>query len=278
MKKSEEKVKSLFLLLVLTLLTSCASSKKNRLQVEQLQNLVPKRVSLNVSPHFQKENECGANALFMAMQSLKDIDYNEILKYSFTKKTKGTYTKDMISTGRRLGFAVYKVRLKELVKALKEGIPVVSFHNYSLSIRPQYHYNLVVGIDPEAERFYVHDGQSAYEDMTYKRFLNTWNRAGSWSYVYVLPANIPSFVNERAVIENILTLKRIGRLSESKDLLISYIKKWPRSYKGYIALANLSLEKGDVGMAKEILKNSLLKVTRKEPIIHNLEVLKNAKI
>lgn len=66
-----------------------------------------------------------------------------------------------------------------LVAALGTGTPPIVMYDVGFGPLSKKHYAVLVGWDPERERYVLHDGRARPREMKAKDFLTRWARAGS---------------------------------------------------------------------------------------------------
>jgi ABC-type bacteriocin/lantibiotic exporter with double-glycine peptidase domain len=139
------------------------------------------RIELVVPVVEQRPERCGPAALEMVMRfhgatsaqvALADSAYDPVLR--------GALITDLAVWARRAGFEARVARLAEdsLVALLRERLPPVVLYARGVGPLTRQHYAVLVGWDPERQRWTLHDGRDAPRHMKRRDLAARWSAAG----------------------------------------------------------------------------------------------------
>ncbi|SMF26951.1 cysteine peptidase family C39 domain-containing protein [Pseudobacteriovorax antillogorgiicola] len=148
--------------------------------------LVENSVILPVPFVAQESDYCGPATVAMVAQYFgKSVSQEELAPLMITPSRKGALTIDMYSVSRRLGLNFTRASgLGEITDNLKSENPAIVLLEVGPFFWKKWHYAVVVGVNESRELIYVHSGQDAYDELSYKEFEDLWQRSDRWSLIY----------------------------------------------------------------------------------------------
>jgi ABC-type bacteriocin/lantibiotic exporter with double-glycine peptidase domain len=134
----------------------------------------------------QAPERCGPAALAMVMRfhgadsaALAEADQ------AYDPALRGALITDLAAAARRAHFTAVVAEVSEdsLVALLKCGVPAILL--YRRGVRPLAvgHYGVLVGWDPERERYAVNDGGATTRMIARQELMRRWHAAGSLALV-----------------------------------------------------------------------------------------------
>lgn len=269
-------MKSFFLLVVaVTLFGGCASSQKLDSLIDPEDALIQRSVRNDIPFIPQEARMCGPTVLQMlAIDLQQETDFQTLRKMSFNEREQGTFKSDFLSASRRIGLAPYRVdSLNELIQLSAEGHPVVVFQNLGLPSSPQWHYALVVGYDLDRNEVLLHSGTTAYQRMSFPRFLKAWDWGGSWAYQLARPADFPDRASFEEALDNAIVFDELAMLDQALEIYESMKFRWPDRFEPYLGSANVHFFLKDFESAVQDLERAIARNPRIPALYFNLAVI-----
>jgi hypothetical protein len=176
-------------------------------------------VELDATPFFPQEAlQCGPAALATVLGAAGVPALPaDLVPEVFTPGLEGSLQPELLGAVRRRGLLPYEVSgdLKSLVAQVVAGSPVLILQNLGLESFPIWHYAVVVGLDPAANRIILRSGGEARLIMSARKFLRTWERADRWGFVVVRPGELPAAIEPAAYSRAVIGLESVGRFAEA---------------------------------------------------------------
>lgn len=247
-------------------LSSCASKSFKELESHQFEQASK---TLDITFHKQRTNECGPISLYTITQFFNSpASFEQIKSMAYTPVSNGSHKSDMLATARRIGFAPYKLEnLPQALNAIGNNYPVLVFQNLGLSLRPTWHYSVLVGYDANTSEVSLHDGKTAYSKQTFKRFANAWERGDKWAYIIAPAKLIPVQADFQQVMVNAQVFADIKKSESAIELLLSAKKRWPKRYEIDTALSNRYFSEKRLDLAQKHASNAIA-LNPKHPGLH----------
>ncbi|MEJ2202336.1 MAG: PA2778 family cysteine peptidase, partial [Desulfuromonadaceae bacterium] len=208
-------------------------------------------VAIPEVPVYQQERlQCGPAALAMALTwSGKTVLPEALEKEVFTPGRHGSLQFALVGTARRHGRAAYEIRgLDMLLQELHSGHPVIVLENLGLSWVPQWHYSVVVGLDPARESIHLHTGRAQPEQRSLNSFLHTWGRADNWGLLVLPPEQLPTSLDSTQLLQALAGLER----SSPQAAAVAYeqvTQTCPDNHQAWIGLGNSRYAAGEYDRA-----------------------------
>ncbi len=217
-------------------------------------------MELNATPFFaQEEYQCGPASLAMLLGSSGvEALPEDVMPLTYLPGRKGSLQMELKAATRRFGRIPYRIEpdLEALVGELKAGRPVMILEKQGFAFWPAYHYAVVIGILP-GDRLILRSGTQKRIEISARRFLLLWNRAGSWGIVALKPGEIPATANAQNYIEAVSAFEETGQANAAAASYASALKKWPVNQTVLFGAATNLLIRGYAEQAKEIYRKLL---------------------
>jgi len=150
----------------------------------------------------------------------------------------GTLQAEMLAGARRHG--VLGVELPPTLSAafaeVAVGRPVGVLLNLGLSWWPRWHYAVLLGYDLGSGEVWLHSGHQAHVRWSLITFENTWARSGHWAFMALPLGQMPSEVDEAAMVRALLGLDRGVPAAQAAPAWRAASQRWP---------ANITLAMGE---------------------------------
>ena len=193
---------------------------------------LPPRVELRQAPFFpQKRYQCGPAALATAIDTVDPgrVQPQQLVDQVYVPALKGSLQASMRSAASRLGLLALELdgRLESLLRELAAGNPVLVLQNLGFAFWPFWHYAVIVGYDLPEQRLWLRSGEEYRLERGFSLFEKTWNRAGRWAVVVVLPDRMPPTATPDAFVEAALLLERNANPTIAMAAYRSGLQRWP---------------------------------------------------
>ena len=163
-----------------------------------------------------------------------------------------------------------------LLAEVSAGHPVIVLVNLGLSWYPKWHYAVVIGFDQEREEIILHSGLTANEHLSYRVFLNIWQRSEYWGLLVLPPDRLPATVGEGDWLEAVAGLERTGQWQGAAVGYSAALKRWPKSFVAWMGLGNSRYSLHDLaGSAEAFRQATLLQPENGIPFNNLAQVLNN---
>lgn len=228
----------------LAVLSGCASltASQTRALLAQPPSDLPARVEWAQVPFFPQElNQCGPAALATALGAVGVTIAPEVLGTAvFVPAREGSLQIEMLAAPRRHGQIATRIRpdLLSLLREVAAGQAPVVLLNLGLSIRPLWHYAVVVGYDLPAGDILLRSGTVQREVMPLSTFEHTWARSSQWAFVVLPPDRLPAQADEAAVTEARVAFERVAPPPLAAQAYRTALQRWPDSLVLGLGLGN----------------------------------------
>lgn len=226
----------------------------------------------------QVRNNCGPSTLKMAFAFVGNPTSIEQLDAEvFTKEKDGTLPMDMISAARRHGLMAVQLHdLRDIIREVDAGHPVITLENLGLSWYPQWHYSLIFGYDLSSQDFLIHSGQTPGQKKTFNYFERGWALADHWAIVVIPPSTLAVSAGELEHLKAAAGIELAQQFAAAELAYQSILKRWPNSLGARIGLANLAFRERNYARAVQLLKQAATLDPTSKTVQHNLKVALSA--
>ena len=224
---------------------------------------LPPSAQVAAVPFFaQEENYCGPAAVAMTLSwSGLDVSPEDIVRNVYTPAREGTLKFDILGAARRNGrLAVRIARLRDVLREIAGGHPVLVFQNLGLEMAPQWHFAVATGYDLKQNEIILHSGTERDLRMSLNTFAHTWARGGNWAVTITPPDQLPASAEEAPTLRAAIGLERAGHASAAARAYNAILDRWPQSFGASIGLGNArySLARYD-GAAEAFMRATALR-------------------
>lgn len=232
----------IFLIFILSFLVGCATRTKETDRLTRSHRGISEEVKLKNVPFIEQDKYlCGPSSVAMVLNHHgRNVSVEKLTAQMYTKKVKGTFQTEMISSVRNHG--LLPIPLKSLESVLKEveaGNPVIVFQNLAFSAVPMNHYAVVTGYDLDGPDVLLHSGKKKFDEMDMRLFERSWILGGKWAMLALPPENEPVTINELSYLHAASSMEEIGMLKEAEIAYQTALKKWPGSLPALMGLSNI---------------------------------------
>lgn len=199
-------------------------------------------VELDDTPFFpQREYQCGPAALATSLAaSGVNITADELVPEVYLPGRKGSLQAEIIASARRHHRVAAPIRgdANALVAELQAGRPVLVLLNLGVSFYPVWHYAVVVGYEPAAQRYILRSGTERRAMLGVRRFARAWAYGGNWGVVVSEVDAIPVTTSMQSWLASVAPFEALGDLDRAAQGYRAATKRWPDSALPWLALGN----------------------------------------
>ncbi len=235
------------LLLGAVLLTGCAINPP--LQLAPLAPSSGVDLSAQVPFHPQTDYQCGPAALATVLGASGVATSPEALvSQVYLPGRQGSLQFELMGASRRAGRIPYPVMAEPaaVIDELQAGRPVLVLQNLLTRTVPQWHYAVVVGVDPSRNRVSLNSGKDQGLSMKAPSFLRTWDWAGRWGLVMLRPGELPApaDADPARYLTAVADFEAVAGKDVARPAYTAALARWPEEPRVHLALGNQSLADG----------------------------------
>lgn len=218
-------------------------------------------VELVQVPFFpQDEYQCGPAALATVLvHSGVDVTPQDLVSRVYVPDRQGSLQAEMIATTRSQGRVPYLLpaTLAPILAELRAGRPVLLLQNLGFSRWPVWHYAVLVGFDPESEKFLLRSGTKRRLESRAVRFLPSWDRGGRWAMVAARPGDPPAGADVLGWLRAVAPFESTGKLQLAAEGYVAAVARWPGEPLAWTALGNVRYLERDLEAAAAAYRQAL---------------------
>ena len=218
-------------------------------------------VELDSTPYFpQQAYQCGPAAAAAVLTAAGFTAAPESLAPEiYLPARRGSLQLEIIAAARRRGAIPFVIDpgLQSLLAELRAGRPVLVLQNLGLSQVPAWHYAVVVGVDPAADRFILRSGTNGRLEMAARTFMRTWEAGGEWGLVVLRPGDLPADPEPRRYLQAVAGLESTGHYGSAEAGYLAALARWPSEPVALLGLANAMFGLGRYAEAESTYRRLL---------------------
>lgn len=251
----------IFFILLVNVLSGCVSSPQTRQLLAQPPSSLPVKVELTATPFIsQTENDCGPAALATILQAQgRAVTKAELIELLYLPQRQGSLQIEMDATARSFDRVVYPLNaeIKDLLKEVAAGNPVLVFQNLGLSWSPRWHYAVVVGFELEQREIILRSGAIKRHVISLSTFEKTWQRADYWARVLLPPDQIPVTAKPLNYIKAVNALETSGHAEAAAQAYRKAAQMWPDVLTVLQVWGNSEFEQGAIKEAENAFRQAI---------------------
>lgn len=231
----------------------------------------------------QRQHHCGPAALATVLGAGGiDVHPDELARAVYLPGRQGSLQVEMLAAARRQGFMAVRVggagdsggALPAAILAeLTAGRPVLVLQNLGLDFWPFWHYAVVVGYQPDRDRFVLRSGRERQRLIGRTRLAATLARAGDWAVVVIPPGAPPGGLDARAYLQAAADLESTGAHDAALAAFRTAAATWPDRPAGGLGVANNLYYLGRLDAAEAAYRALLADHPGHPVAVHNLATL-----
>ncbi|HEY8519658.1 MAG TPA: PA2778 family cysteine peptidase [Gammaproteobacteria bacterium] len=188
-------------------------------------------VELDDVPFFpQTEYQCGPAALatILAHEGVA-VTADDLVDDVYVEGLRGSLQAELLGATRRHGFIPYVLERapEALFTELAAGRPVLVLQNLGLPRVPVWHYAVVVGYDPAAERVILRSGTERRRAERLRRFERSFERGGRWAFVALEPGTLPATADPLLYVRALAGAERLLDPDDAVRAHAAALELWP---------------------------------------------------
>ncbi|MEQ9002011.1 MAG: PA2778 family cysteine peptidase [Pseudomonadales bacterium] len=234
-------------------------------------------VELTETPfHPQEDYLCGPAALATVLNhGGVAVTPEALIDSLYLPVRRGTLQVELAATARRHGRLAVQLddTLEAVIAQLEQGRPVLVLQNLASSLVPVWHYAVVVGYLPDADRFVLRSGRERRLLTRRSRFAATWERAGRWALVLADPAQVPQRLPRQNYLRAAADLENTGRHRQALTAFRSALGAWPDDPTARLGEANNLYYLGEHAAAAEAYRALVADHPGHPVAVHNLAMV-----
>lgn len=229
-------------------------------------------VELAAVPFYPQEDyQCGPAALATALHwSGVPATPETLAPALMIPARQGSLQIELLAQTRAQGRVPFLIpgELRAVQAELAAGHPVVVLQNLALDWYPQWHYAVVVGIDPAARSVTLRSGRERRHVVDWTVFDRTWARAQRWAMVVVRPGVLPASVLPEQVVAAAVSFEQQQHWPVVEAVYRAAATRWPAQAVFRLGLANSRYAQGGLDEA-ETLYRALIAEFPDDPVPYN---------
>lgn len=213
------------------------------------------------TPFFpQTQYQCGPAALATVLgASGLAVTPDELAPQVFLPGRKGSLQLELVAATRRQQRLAYVLKPEPgaLFAELASGKPVLVLQNLGVSWLPAWHYAVVIGADPVAETVVLRSGTNRRRVMSYRRFMDSWQRADRWAMVATPVDQVPASATALDWLTAAAAFEELGQLPLAASAYEAAATRWPELPLAWQLLGNVRYRGGDKVGARQAYRSAL---------------------
>jgi hypothetical protein len=191
--------------------------------------------------HAQTEYQCGPAALagVLGASGVRKTP-QALVPEVYLPARRGSLQVELLAATRRAGRIAYPVEgsIDALVAELAAGRPVLVLQNLLVRTVPRWHYAVVVGADPDANRLILNSGTRKELPVRASTFMRTWDWAGRWGMVALRPGELPARADPLEYLAAVADFEAVAGAAKARPAYLAAEKRWSRNPQVQLALGN----------------------------------------
>mgnify|MGYP002713179747 CR=1 FL=1 len=179
------------------------------------------------------------------------VTRDELRGQVYIPEREGSLRAEMLAAARRHDRIPYLLhpQLRELLRELRDGHPILVLQNLGLSWAPRWHYAVVIGFDAERDAILLRSATIKRHVMPIALFERTWRRSGYWAVRILRPGELPSSPDEQRYLAAVVPLERMHKWRLTEAAYQAALAHWPHSLTAVMGLGNSRYANGELQAA-----------------------------
>jgi len=218
-------------------------------------------VELVDTPFFpQRDFQCGPAALATVLvASGVNVTADELVGRVYLPGRKGSLQAELQAASRSFDRLPYPLppNLPALLSEIAAQHPVLVLQNLGFESMPMWHYAVVVGFDAGSDRLILRSGTEQRAQMSARKFMASWERAGHWAIVVLEPQALPASAERSRYLEAAAGLEAAHRYDAAARAYGAALQRWPDDTTALLGIGNVNYARGDLGNAESVYRTVL---------------------
>ena len=220
------------------------------------------RLELEAVPFFaQTEYQCGPAALATILAAAgASVTPEALADAVYIAGLRGSLQPELLGATRRQGFIPYVLepRPAALFAELAANRPVLVLQNLGFKRAPVWHYAVVVGVDPSADRVILRSGTERRRTERTQRFLRSWQRGENWAFVALPPGSVPATATAARYVRAVSGAETLLSPPAADAAYRTALERWPQDELVLFAAATRKNDEGDLTAATALYRDLLV--------------------
>lgn len=225
---------------------------------------MPRPLLLDGVPfHPQTEYHCGPAALAGILGASgvgpHVADPDALAPRVYLPGRKGSLQLELVGATRRAGRIPYEVDAtpEALLAELAAGRPVLVLQNLLTRTVPRWHYAVLVGADPLANRMVLNSGTRERLEVGAPSFLRTWDWGGRWGLLALRPGELPARAEPTRFLAAVADFEAVAGADAAAPAYRAALERWPGEPRAHLALGNQAHAAGELVAAARHYRDGL---------------------
>jgi hypothetical protein len=218
-------------------------------------------LELDDVPFFaQTEFQCGPAALATLLAAAgATVTPEALVDAVYIEGLRGSLQPELLGATRRQGFIPYVLEPQPaaLFAELAAGRPVLVMQNLGFDRAPVWHYAVVVGVDPAADRVILRSGTERRLVTGTRRFLRSWQRGENWAFVALAPGALPATASAARYVRAVAGADSLLAPEAANAAYRTALDQWPQDELVLFAAATRKHDEHDLAGATELYRELL---------------------
>jgi tetratricopeptide (TPR) repeat protein len=169
-----------------------------------------------------------------------DVHPDELVPATYLPGRRGSLQVELVAAARRRGRLAVEIdgTPEAVVTQLQAGRPVLVLQNLGLNVWPVWHYAVVVGYQPDADRFVLRSGGEPRAVLRHYRFESSWQRGGRWGLVTLATDDDPTGLAPGSYLHAAADLENTGAHALALAAFETAVRHWPDQANARLGVAN----------------------------------------
>lgn len=223
--------------------------------------------------HPQTAYQCGPAALAGVLGASGVTTEPRVLTPQvYLPDRRGSLQVELLAATRRAGRIAYPVEPtpEAIVAELAAGRPVLVLQNLLVRTVPRWHYAVLVGADPKANRLILNSGKRQALRVRASTFLRSWDWAGRWGLVALRPGELPARAEPGAYLSAVADFEAVAGPAKARPAYLAAHGRWPRDPRVHLALGNQAYNAGERARAARHYRTGLRYAPGDAVLVNNL--------
>lgn len=241
------------------LVASAGCGFNPRLRLAEIPGAAPVELA-SVPFHPQEAHHCGPASLLTLLEaSGVATDYEAVVGRVYVPGLAGSLQAEMSATARQFGRVAYSLPPEPavLLAEVTAGRPVLVLQNLGLPSRPHWHYAVVIGYDPEANRILMRSGRERRLARKAPGWLRQWDWAGRWALLLLRPEEWPAAPDRDRLLRALADFEETADPALAERAWRTAATHWPDEPTTWLGLGNAVHAREDWTAAETAYRRAL---------------------
>lgn len=186
-------------------------------------------------------------------------EYDTIVERVYVPGLEGSLQVELLAAAREFGRIAYPLPSEPaaVLAEVSAGRPVLVLLNLGLPKRPVWHYAVVVGFDPTANRLLLHSGRRAWTRQRAGAWMRRWDWAGRWAMVLLRPGEWPGSPERERLLGALAAFENSADPGAVATAWQTAAEHWPDEAVVWLGVGNAAYGNENWQAAKQAYERAL---------------------